>query len=173
MSIQTFEKILNKYVYDAVDTVIQIEGGEPFTHPHFRAFLDMLSWHRFKVVVDTNGTYLPEKFDYDVQLKVSINIHVLRYYSLKRIKALSYFKKLLFNVRYHNVWEMLYLRALTFSFRHQCNYHYFNKYGRAKSMDLPELSIKHIYRDWSCYASDGTFFGQDLIDRVEYEHTQD
>lgn len=170
MDINTFKNIIDKY--DSKSTIIQLEGGEPFTHPLLENFLYYLNSKSFTSVIDTNGTLLKD-LTHRTTIKVSLNTHVLKYYDLQSLKKLSYFNKLQFNVRYSSIKEYIYLKWITFSFRNQCNYHYFNKYGRASNSKLPELNIQKVYSNWEVYASDGKCFNNNLIARAEYEHIKD
>ena len=170
MSFNTFKDIVDKY--DSTTTIIQLEGGEPFTHPNLEGFLYYLTTGNYISIVDTNGTLLRDVTD-KATIKVSLNTYILKYYKISSLKRLNYFKKLQFNVRYSNLIEKIYLKLITFSFRKQCNYHYFNKYGRASNKDLPELDIQDVYSNWEAYSSDGKCFKTNLKERSEYEHIKD
>ena len=171
MNFFRFKEIVDKH--DSKNTIIQLEGGEPFTHPQLGFFLYYLSSRNYNTIVDTNGTLLEEDVIDQCAIKVSLNTYVLKYYRINKLKKLPYFKKLQFNVRYSNFKENIYLRLLTFPFRKQCNYHYFNRYGRASNSKLPELNIQEVYSNWEVYASDGKCFNNNLIARSEYEHAKD
>lgn len=168
MNFETFKNIINKYDNN---TIIQLEGGEPFTHPSLSLFVDYLYNRGNKIIIDTNGTLL-----YDLsnksEIKISINKYVLKFYNLNKIKQLSYFNNLKFNVRYSTFIEKLYFKLITFKFRKQCNYHYFNQYGKAKNLKLPKLKINNVFNNWEIYSSDGKCFNKNLIKRSEYEYSQ-
>jgi uncharacterized protein YbcV (DUF1398 family) len=49
------------------------------------------------------------------------------------------------------------------------NKHLLNAYGKAESLDLPDLVINKVYDNWKCYSTDGYCFEQDLKKRAVYE----
>lgn len=175
-------------------SILQLEGGEPTTHPQFYLFLEYASIieNIKEIVIDTNAFNLDEHIDKIVDIatrnkklitiKPSYNEYLKQTYNNHYIKFIDYLTNLIsscefiqyikfeLNVRGYSNNELDNLKNdLSPKIVEISNFHLLNSYGRAKNSNLPDLQINNIFNNWKCYASDGKCFDTDLKSRAEYE----
>lgn len=190
MCFDTIYKILKEIV---VPVIVQLEGGEPTTHPQFYLFLEYISTlDKVKgIVIDTNALTLDKHIDkivdiavrnkkpitvkpsYNTYLKTAFSRENFRDYLANIISACEFIPYVNFavNVRGYSDKELEELKyRLPIKLHGISNFHLFNSYGRAENdKTLPDLQINEVYENWCCYASDGACFGRDLKERAKYE----
>lgn len=176
-----------------VPTIVQLEGGEPTTHPQFYLFLEYISTldNVQEIVIDTNSLTLDKHIDKIVDIAVrnkrlitvkpSYNTYLRTVFSRGNfadyltniISACEFipYVKFAVNVRGYSDKELEILKnGLPKKVQDISNFHLFNSYGRAvNDKSLPDLQINNVYDGWCCYASDGECFGRDLKERAKYE----
>jgi len=188
MSFEKLIEIINKIT---TKTVIQLEGGEPLLHPNIILFLEYLSTRKFvsEIIIDTNSVHLDSLIDNIVNIaernKKQITIKPSYNSYLKKqnanllnqlcliISACEFLEYIKFevNIRAYTKEELNKLKAEIG--KYPFNAHLLNKYGRASSQkDLIEPYITKTFDNWQLISCDGTFFGNNLIKRSEYEHSK-
>lgn len=177
-------------------TIIQLEGGEPLTHPQFVLILEYLSILPIveEIVIDTNAFLLENYIDKIVEIaernkklihiKSSFNNYLKSIYDKNHhIKFVDYLKNLItscefleyikftINVRGYRVDELKELEEeLGDIMKEYISSYLFNSYGLLKeNKGVPEIIINKVYDDWYCINSEGKNFKQDLIARSESE----
>lgn len=174
-------------------SIVQLEGGEPTTHPQFYLFLDYISTlgNVQEIVIDTNALTLDKHIDkivdiavrnkkpitvkpsYNTYLRTAFSRGNFADYITNIISACEFipYVKFAVNVRGYSGKELEALKnGLSKKIQDVSNFHLFNSYGRAENdKTLPDLQINDVYDNWSCYASDGECFGRDLKERAKYE----
>lgn len=190
MSFDTFYGILKDV---SVPTIVQLEGGEPTTHPQLYLFLEYISTlgNVQEIVIDTNAFTLDKHIDkivdiavrnkkqitvkpsYNTYLRTAFSRGNFADYITNIISACEFipYVKFAVNVRGYSDKELGTLKdELPKKIQDISNFHLFNSYGRAgKDKTLPDLQINEVYDNWCCYASDGKCFGRDLKERAKYE----
>lgn len=172
-------------------TVIQLEGGEPLLHPQLILFLEYLSTKKTvsEIVIDTNSLHLDKLIDNIVDIaernKKLITIKPSYNYYLKSVdkdllkrlrlimSACEFLEYVKFevNVRGYNHEELGDLCEEIGNYPK--NAHLFNKYGRAEDDEtLIEPFVTKQFDEWQLISCDGNFFGNNLIERSEYEHAK-
>lgn len=179
-----------------VPYIVQLEGGEPTTHPQFYLFMEYISTLEKveEVVIDTNAFMLDRHIDKIVEIavrnkkritvKLSYNTYLKTVFSHKFvIKFANYLKNIIsacefipyvnfaINVRGYTDKELDTLKdELPQEMIDISSFHLFNSYGRAENdKSLPPLRINDVYDEWRCYASDGECFGHNLEERAKHE----
>lgn len=190
MHFDTIYKILKEIV---VPVIVQLEGGEPTTHPQFYLFLEYISTldNVKEIVIDTNALTLDKHIDkiveiavrnkkpitvkpsYNTYLKTAFSRGNFGDYLANIISACEFipYVKFAVNVRGYSASELRVLMdSLPQKIHDISNFHLFNSYGRAENdKTLPDLQINEVYNNWYSFASDGTCFGRDLKERAKYE----
>ncbi len=190
MSFDTIYEIL-KETY--LPVIVQLEGGEPTTHPQFYLFLEYISTldNVKEIVIDTNALMLDKHIDKIVEIAVrnkklitvkpSYNTYLRTAFSrgnfsdylANLISACEFIPYIKFavNVRGYSGSDLrVLMNSLPEKIRDISNFHLLNSYGRAENdKTLPDLQINEVYNNWYCYASDGECFGRDLKARAKYE----
>lgn len=190
MHFDTIYRIL-KEIYPPI--IVQLEGGEPTTHPQFYLFLEYISTldNVKEIVIDTNALTLDKHIDkivdiairnkrlitvkpsYNTYLRTAFSRGNYADYLTNIISACEFIPYVNFavNVRGHSNKELEELKyGLPKKMHDISNFHLFNSYGRAgNDKTLPDLQINEVYENWCCYASDGECFGRDLKERAKYE----
>jgi len=176
-----------------VPVEVQLEGGEPFTHPgfwvilHYALTLDNI----VKVNILTNGIDLISHLEHMVMLrrerpevafclKVSVNYWILKeisghmdtvaaaVFAVRHVKGVD----VLLNVRervnddYRGMIDSYGLLDVSSIYKLQ-SYGRLSKAGRLYGKPVIVQNID----EWAVYGSDGTPFGHDLIGRSEHERT--
>lgn len=173
--------------------IVQLEGGEPTTHPQLYLFLEYIStFDKVKeIVIDTNALTLDKHIDKIVDIAVrnkkpitvkpSYNTYLRTVFSCGNfadyltniISACEFipYVKFAVNVRGYSDSELRVLKNnLPQKIQNISSFYLFNSYGRAENdKSLPDLQINEAYDNWCCYASDGECFGRDLRARAKYE----
>lgn len=194
MTFNTFYHIIENIKESSI--IIQLEGGEPTTHPQLYLFLEYIaSLQKIEgIVIDTNALTLDKCIDKiidiairnkkTITIKPSFNTYLEKIYDKNHncyfisylqniISACEFIENIKFeiNVRGYNNEELEILKnKIPEKIREISNFHLFNRYGRAlNDKNLPDLHINKIYDTWGCYASDGKYFGEDLKARAIYE----
>lgn len=181
MSFDTICKIL-KEIY--LPTIIQLEGGEPTTHPQFYLFMEYISTldNVKEIVIDTNALTLDKHIEkivdiavrnkkqitvkpsYNTYLKTSFSRGNFGDYLANIISACEFipYVKFAVNVRGYSDKELEELKyRLPIKLHEISNFHLLNSYGRAENdKTLPDLQINEVYENWCCYSSDGECFGR-------------
>lgn len=176
-----------------VPVIVQLEGGEPTTHPQFYLFLEYISTldNVKEIVIDTNALTLDKHIDkivdiairnkrlitvkpsYNTYLRTAFSRGNYADYLTNIISACEFilYVKFAVNVRGYSNKELEELKeGLPKKIHDISNFHLFNSYGRAgNDKTLPDLQINEVYENWRCYASDGKCFGRRLRDRAKYE----
>ncbi|MBP0966200.1 MAG: radical SAM protein [Oscillospiraceae bacterium] len=170
---------------------VQLEGGEPLIHKDFFRFAEYAvnTGRCRKLIILTNGLELDRYMDrladlsarssIPAELKISVNywllqtdenhLRKLRKYILAAETAGSVSIKL--NVRKRASGDEDIETALAqYGLLKYSSIYYLQSYGKLKGSPLYEgpVIVQNI-SSWGLYASDGTFFGQDLVARSEYE----
>lgn len=194
MMFDTFYYIINDIELSPL--IVQLEGGEPTTHPQLYLFLEYIATLRKveEIIIDTNALTLDKCIDKitdiairnkkTITIKPSFNIYLERMYEKSHnhsfvaylqniISACEFIENIKFkiNVRGYNNEELMILKnKMPKKIHGISNFHLFNCYGRAMNdKNLPDLHINQIYDTWGCYASDGKYFGNDLKARAIHE----
>lgn len=176
--------------------IVQLEGGEPTTHPQFYLLMEYISTLEKveEIVIDTNALTLDRHIDKIAEIavrnkkritvKLSYNTYLKTVFSHKFvIKFANYLKNIIsacefisyvnfaINVRGYTDKELDTLKdELPQEMIDISSFHLFNSYGRAENdKSLPSLRINDVYDEWRCYASDGECFGRDLEKRAKHE----
>jgi MoaA/NifB/PqqE/SkfB family radical SAM enzyme len=190
MRFDTVYKILKEI---DVPSIVQLEGGEPTTHPQLYLFLEYISTlgNVQEIVIDTNALTLDKHIDkivdiavrnkkpitvkpsYNAYLRTAFSRGNFADYITNIISACEFIPYVRFavNVRGYSDKELGTLKdELPKKIQGISNSHLFNSYGRAENdKTLPDLQINEVYDNWSCYASDGECFRRDLKERAKYE----
>lgn len=193
MNFDTIHKIMKDM---DVPYIVQLEGGEPTTHPQFYLFMEYISTLEKveEVVIDTNAFTLDRHIDKIVEIavrnkkritvKLSYNTYLKTVFNHKFvIKFANYLKNIIsacefipyvnfaINVRGYTDKELDTLKdELPQEMIDISSFHLFNSYGRAENdKSLPPLRINDVYDEWRCYASDGECFGHNLEERAKHE----
>lgn len=192
MAFDTFQSIVDKHEKFEV----QLEGGEPTIHPEFVRMVSYCLNHKEcgRVVIQSNGierallercliekdlwTKLVFKISFNEYLyklgkstSVRNNIKNNHLFNLLLLKQNIQFVpnvKLIINARTSEN-DSIDLRQLLEDngLIENAVIYKIQKYGRSKEGAKP--FIKQNIEDWKIFASDGKYFGQDLISRSEYE----
>lgn len=188
MKFETYQSILDSC---AGELEVQLEGGEPLLHPELFRFADYASGtgRCRKLIILTNGLALPQYMEkltefsvsnnMPLELKISVNYWLMQTESrhLQNLRALIQAAaatptvQIRLNVRKRKTGDEAIETELE-----QCgllpysNIYYLQSYGKLKGSPLYEgpVIVQNI-SNWGLYASDGTYFGQDLVARSEYE----
>lgn len=192
MDFNTFKSIVD--IANGI-TEVQLEGGEPLTHPLLYLFLEYCASLEYiqKITIDTNGDCLhnfinkiieiASRTKKHITIKPSINTYLIS----KRKNMIDTYEDIAsscefldyvdfnFNIRYTNDYdkEKLLTHLENFVNKKYINYTLFqmNSYGRATKMkELPDITINPIYEVWSIWSSDGKCFDKDLVKRSEHEN---
>lgn len=181
MAFHTLQKILCQHRIIPLDVVL--EGGEPFLHPQLFLFLEYISTtnNAKKAIISTNGTLIEEFLDslesianrIDIQLNVAITKNLLKDEGhLPLCKSLltndSFFTS--FDVTYSSEEERMELTNAINAHGiplDRCSFSVLKSYGALKNTEYPKLGEGN--NQWICYATDGTFFGNDISARADYE----
>lgn len=182
MNFDTIHKIMKDM---DVPYIVQLEGGEPTTHPQFYLFMEYISTLEKveEVVIDTNAFTIDRHIDKIVEIavrnkkritvKLSYNTYLKTVFSHRFvIKFANYLKNIIsacefipyvnfaINVRGYTDKELDTLKdELPQEMVDISSFHLFNSYGRAENdKSLPPLRINDVYDEWRCYASDGECF---------------
>ena len=193
MHFDTIHKIMKDM---DVPYIVQLEGGEPTTHPQFYLFMEYISTLEKveEVVIDTNALTLDRHIDKIAEIavrnkkritvKLSYNTYLKTVFNHKFvIKFANYLKNIIsacefipyvnfaINVRGYTDKELDTLKdELPQEMIDISSFHLFNSYGRAENdKSLPSLRINDVYDEWRCYASDGECFGHNLEERAKHE----
>lgn len=192
----SFDKLYELFKGIKEPTIIQFEGGEPLTHPHFILFLEYAASLKdiHEIVIDTNAFLLnkvidkivdiSERYQKTITIKPSYNRYLQRVYDETHpIKFVDYLKNLItscefldyvkfkINVRGSNEKEITELETeLGDLMKDYIVSFLFNSYGRLTGNEnYAGLTINKVYDNWFCVNSAGENFGQDLIARSESE----
>lgn len=178
----TKDKQDNKYI-------VQLEGGEPLTHPHLILMLEWTSIQNYieEIVIDTNGLLLDKYIDKIVDIAIRNNKKIVikpSYNNYLKTKhpnlrnkivdiglAVEFIENIdyIVNIRGNNEDELKQLNEDIPSYIKRTSF-LLNRYGKAKDMTwLPELQINQVYEDWKCFNSKGISFNKDLLKRAESE----
>lgn len=160
--------------------IVQLEGGEPTTHPQFYLLMEYISTLEKveEIVIDTNALTLDRHIDKIAEIavrnkkritvKLSYNTYLKTVFSHKFvIKFANYLKNIIsacefisyvnfaINVRGYTDKELDTLKdELPQEMIDISSFHLFNSYGRAENdKSLPSLRINDVYDEWRCYAS--------------------
>lgn len=188
MSFDVYRQILEKYL--TVPFELQLEGGEPLLHKDLYLFLEYAASKKNckKIIILTNGIELEKHlkrlisfvkwYNIEFEIKVSVNYWLIGR-DKNHIKKLSdlifateyidnFYIKLNIRKRKEDEWiddEIKNLKLDQYS-----NSYYLQSYGKFKDYDdYNKPVIDQNIENWGIYASDGKYFGQDLIARSEYE----
>lgn len=194
----TFDKLYEIMAVNSdKEVIVQLEGGEPLTHPNFVLFVEFLSIapNVREIVIDTNAFLLREYIDKIVDsaernkklitVKPSYNSYLKDLWAKKypyttfsdylrntitSCEFLNYVKFKI-NVRAFNDEELTSLSSELGEIMEQyIEPHLFNSYGLLSDNEtLPKLTINKVFEEWECFNSKGESFGQDLIARSESE----
>ena len=188
MTFETYRNILDSC---AGELEVQLEGGEPLLHRELFRFADYaVSTGRCrKLIILTNGLALPQYMkrltDFSVsnnmplELKISVNYwliqtesrHLQNLRMLIQAAAETPAVQIRLNVRKRKTGdESLETELERYGLLPYSNIYYLQSYGKLKGSPLYEgpVIVQNI-SNWGLYASDGTYFGQDLVARSEYE----
>lgn len=191
MSFSTFQDVLCGYSKYPIEVVL--EGGEPFLHPRLYLFLEYLdSISNFKkVIISTNGMFLPEHYDNitslvkRLKIKVHINVAITSMLIKQSATHLQMCKDLYikgkngqlpfglsFDVTYiseedkENIISLLESNGIH---KNDCSFSIVKAYGQLKNTEYPKIECDND-SSWVCYATDGMYFGNDLSGRADYEY---
>ena len=169
MNFDTIHKIMKDM---DVPYIVQLEGGEPTTHPQFYLFMEYISTLEKveEVVIDTNAFMLDRHIDKIVEIavrnkkritvKLSYNTYLKTVFNHKFvIKFANYLKNIIsacefipyvnfaINVRGYTDKELDTLKdELPQEMIDISSFHLFNSYGRAENdKSLPPLRINDVY----------------------------
>ena len=187
MKFNVFQNILCEHRNIPLEVVL--EGGEPFLHPQIFLFLEYLKTvpNFKKVIISTNG-YVEEYFDtlldtinrlnICVQLNVAITSSLIESCPSHMEMCKKLFEEEQSKKKFHLTFDVTYTSeedkdSLTSIIKEYeipldyCTFSIVRAYGALKDTEYPKL--EEGKREWHCYASDGTYFCNDLSARADYE----
>lgn len=174
---------------------LQLEGGEPLLHKSIFLFMEYaMSTNRCKkIIILTNGFLLnnlknnflnfANYHKVELEFKISINYWLINEWKKTHSESfIEYLSKLAFCFKYHPLIHIIFnvrkrkedewldKEIKHYNLDKQSHSFYFQSYGRlSESEEYDKPIIVQNIANWHLYASDGTYFGQDLIARSEYE----
>ena len=170
---------------------VQLEGGEPLIHSELYRFAEYAAstGRCRKIIILTNGLELEKHMDrlagiskrsgIPLELKISVNYwlmqadknHLGKLKELIRKAGMTDTVSIKLNVRKRASGDEDIDKELEKYGLLSCsNIYYLQSYGKLKgSPEYEGPVIVQNISNWGLYASDGTFFGQDLVARSEYE----
>lgn len=189
MNFDTFKNIVNQNKEDNLE--LQIEGGEPFLHPHLYLFLEYAYYIGVsKINISTNGILINKHLDklsefvdrtkLPITLKVSINhhLHSLDNNIFKKCRdlhlAIEFIPNLdvMFNVRLRKDDDWIVEELKTNRIFEKSSVYELQSYGRYETKEeYNKPIIVHNIESWEIFSCDGISFGQDLVARSNYEKT--
>ena len=188
MDFETYQTILDSC---AGELEVQLEGGEPLLHRELFRFADYAAstGRCRKLIILTNGLLLPDYMkrltdfsasnNLPLELKISVNYWLMQTESSHlqhirmMIQAAAAFPtvQIRLNVRKRKTGdECIETELERYGLLPYSNIYYLQSYGKLKGSPLYEgpVIVQNI-SSWGLFASDGTYFGQDLVARSEYE----
>lgn len=189
MDFETYKRIIDNC---DKEFELQLEGGEPLMHPDLYLFMEYArSTKRCrKILILTNALLLPAhqkrlvmfsgEYGMQLEIKVSINYWLIRENSghLDQIRNLLFAAefipnvKITCNVRLRKQGDEALRKEVEEDklLLSHSNIYYLQFYGRLlESEDYKKPVIVQNIEEFELFASDGTSFGIDLIERSEYE----
>ena len=184
MKFSDFQNILCEYKNVPLELVL--EGGEPFLHPHFNLFVEYASTIREvkKIIISTNGTLIDKDYQSFLNLIdriptcVQLNIAITKYLIDNHKHHMEMCKSLLNESKFHISFDVTYtseeekkeLVGIITKYNiplELCSFSIVKAYGALKDTDYPKIC--DCNNQWHCYATDGTYFGNDVEKRAAYE----
>jgi MoaA/NifB/PqqE/SkfB family radical SAM enzyme len=170
---------------------LQLEGGEPFLHPDFYTFLEYVNNLKSctKITISSNGILLNKHLQrlvyfsgvskIPLTIKRSINYYLFNidndifktcsdlHIAIKNIKDF----KIEFNVRLRKEDGWITEKLKEYNIFDQSSVYDLQNYGRMEDTSYVKPFIVRNIDEFFVYASDGTCFNDNLVERSEYEKT--
>lgn len=170
---------------------LQLEGGEPLLHPDLYLFLEYAKSTKqcAKIIISTNGilllNHLQRLIDFcnfsniPVVIKRSINYHLYSlnsriFHDSRDLYLATEFIpnfEIKFNVRLRKEDTWIVDKLKEFKIYDQSVVYELQNYGRNDNTEYMKPFIVRNINAFRLYATDGTCFNEDLIQRSEYEKT--